>query len=228
MDKKDGILFIAGGALEFIGWGVGMISHIPEQVGYVAVGIGVIVLVIAVIRFVRYKPVYPTWQELQARGEAKRWYLEPLQNNINAVTTKYKELFKTAVDNTAKYLNDKDKKDIISSAKTIGRFFLNNPYYSELKKSSTMDELRNGYEELYSHIKDKKLKSYLKKLWICEHQAKSVQIFYETLRIHYENIPERVIRIYGRQETPIREYQNALNRVNERIDDLLGGVPDEQ
>jgi len=147
MDKKDGILFIAGGSFEFIGWGFGMITHIPEQVGYCVVAIGFIVLVIAIIRFIRYKPIYPTWQEIQARGEAKRWYLDPFKENITAITTRYQTLLNKAIENNVKYFDSISAKGVMSAATKIGKYLLNNPYYTELKNSSAMDELRNKWSE---------------------------------------------------------------------------------
>ncbi|MFC1943604.1 hypothetical protein ACFLWO_03390 [Chloroflexota bacterium] len=227
MDKKDGILLFIGAGLEAIGWGAGMIEHITPIVGYAVVGLGILVVVYAGIRYFRYKPIYPKWQELKARGDEKRYYLEPLQNTVDMTTKRCEELFKEAVNSNAKYLKDSGKEGIASAAKKIGRFLLDNPYYSELKKSDTMTELRRTYEALHSHIKDKRLKGYLIKLWKCEHQAKSVLIFYETLRMSYGDVPERLVRIYGREETPLKEYQDALDRVYQRIDELLGGVPDE-
>ncbi|MFC2018529.1 hypothetical protein ACFLU4_01055 [Chloroflexota bacterium] len=227
MDKKDGLLFIAGGAIEFVGWGVGMITHIPEQVGYVIVVLGFIILVVAIFRFIRYKPIYQTWHEIQARGDAKRGYLDPLKENLGAITEKYKGLFNEAVEKNVKYLDSISEQGIIKAAGKLGQFLLNNPYYSDLKKSRIMDKLRNNYEAIHSHIRDKRLKKCLIKLWKCEHQAKSVLIFYETLRARFGDIPERVTRMHVREETPLKEYQDALNKVYERIDELLGGVPDE-
>ena len=228
MDKKDGILFSFGAGLETIGWGFGMIpQHIPFQVGYTVVGLGFLLVCIGVIRFIRYKPIHLTWQEIQARGEAKRWYLDPLIVNIGAITEKYKELFNKAVEKHTKYLDDIKGQGIIKASSKLGRFLFNSPYYSELKKDRVMDELRNNYEQLHSHVRDKRLKKYLIKLWKCEHQAKSVLIFYETLRMRFGDIPERISRMYGREETPLKEYQDALDKVYERIDELLGGVPDE-
>lgn len=151
-----------------------------------------------------------------------------MQNNIDELIEKYATLRGRATDNTENFLINKGIKSAFSSVKALGRYFLDNPYYRTLKKSPEFDELKREYEELHSHIKDKPLKNYLKKLWDCEHQSRSILIFYDTLYAHCGNIPESVQRIYKRQRTPEKEFQEALDRVYERIDDLLGGVPDEQ
>ena len=128
MGKKDAYLFIAGTAIETIGMGLGMAGVISSSAGIGIAVIGGIVFLYAVYRVFTIKPVYPTWQELQARGEAKRWYLEPLRNSINELIAEYKEQSEKAIrfpleDYNSKYFRLKAKseegvslRDIILSA----------------------------------------------------------------------------------------------------------------
>jgi len=234
MGKRGGVLFIAGGSLELIGWGLGMIPHIPEQVGYAAVGVGFAVFVVAVVRFVRYKSEYPTWQELQARGEAKRWYLDPLKGSIEQIIKAYNMLAAKAVVFPLKEYNKKyfrietqNGKDILAKM-TASKFWLNNRYYRELKSLPELDGLKLEYQKWYSNVADKVLRQELAKWWKCEHQAKSNDIFYEIERTNFkETLTKANVQSWQRGNSK-REYENQLGKVYARIKELLDGMPDEQ
>jgi len=211
-----------------------MIPHIPEQVGYAVVGVGVVVFVAAVVRFVRYKPEYPTWQELQARGEAKRWYLDPLKGSIEQIIKAYNTLAAKAVVFPLEKYNNKyfrvkaqNNKDILAKMIT-SKFWLNNRYYGELKSSPELDGLKLEYQKWYSNVTDKVLRQELAKLWKCEHQAKSNEIFYEVERANFkETLTKANVQSWQRGNSK-REYENQLGKVYTRIKELLDGVPDEQ
>lgn len=249
MDKRDGILFIIGAGLETVGWGVGMIPDVPQQVGYAAVALGFLLVCVAGVRFVRYRPIHPKWQELKARGDAKKRYLLPLKRNIDRTIGEYKGLAREAITLPLAEYDERYYRTGLEPngeaygkmilARMIGRWFLvtvflrtcfvvNNPYYKTLKRREPVAGLRDEYDELYTHVTDKRLKGYLTRLWKCEHDATSVEIFYEIAHINFADTPQRVNLIYQQQENARRQYKEVLGEVHARIDDLLNGVPDER
>lgn len=234
MGKKEVYLFIAGTAIETTGMGLGMSGIISTQWGIGIAVLGGLIFLYAVYRFFTIKPVYPTWQELQARGEAKRWYLDPLKTSMENLIDIYGILANKAITYSLIKYNEKyfriktqDNKGIMAKL-TANRFWINNRYYKELKNSQQVENARLEYQKWFSNVTDKRLRKELDKLWKCEHQAKSNDIFYEIERVNFsETLTKEKLQSWQRDNTQ-REYKEQLNKVYTRIKELLGGVPDEQ
>ena len=251
MDRREKAAFVIGVFLEVVGMGIGVIDWIPNEVGYGMVILSIPFLIYALYTILRYKPLYTTWQEVKARGEARRYYLEPLGATIDGLINLYDEFANKACNLPLTEYDDKyyrskyDRKHKHYNRKIINRmegnsllapvtitlgwsFVSNNPYFAELKKKNTPKSLISEYIESSSHIIDKRLAKYLNNLWNSAIRYNSIKIFYE-LRI--TNLKENTLAssyINRQQELIKKEFNTVLNDVKTRIDELLGGVPDER
>lgn len=234
MGKKDAFIFVAGIAAETAGVGVGMIPNIHPFFPVFFIALGVSVLVYSIFKIWRYNPEQPTWMELKARGEAKRWYLEPLLETLQQVIDFYKSLSQQAINFPLAKYNEKyfrvDTTNIkdIKAKLVVNRYWLNNLYYKELKDAHGTDSLIRDYEKWYSEVTDKRLRFELGKLWRREHQATSNEIFFEIDKVNFpETVNKRRLQEWNKGNTK-DEFNAQLNIVKERIQQLLGGIPDER
>src|SRR3990167_56043 len=78
MDNKDKWTFGAGLGAEVSAMTINVFRW-PDWVSYSLFICGLILLGYSFYKMLTFKPAYATWEEVKARGDKKRYYLEPLK-----------------------------------------------------------------------------------------------------------------------------------------------------
>jgi hypothetical protein len=188
----------------------------------------------------------PTKTEIDALVNTRMGYLPDLQNviekkihihdelKLQACNCPFEEYGKKYFWGNKQYRDSMKKhpNDINFALQTgfwSSGFVLKNILYQDLIKADIkISGIESQYDLIFSKIKDKKLRKFIKDYWWYEFRANSLWIFMEMMKVSNVKIEltRRKLAHLG-VDAMVNMKSLALKRINTRTDELLDGAEDE-
>jgi hypothetical protein len=243
MGKREFYILVAGIGVEAVAVGVGVM--VSPSWGWAIAGFGGGIFIVFILLAVKAKTIGSP-ADILARIEHRKGYLPQLQDSIDRIILRKKELeieasktklsiyydlyIKNHHDRKYRFYRKVLPKDMTIITMLVGqKFSRNNPYLSRLEEEDEqLHMLYAQYEPLYTQNNDRILRKNIRKLWTQVQKTYSLKSMVSRLRDNGGIKSKYISRLYEVEPIEDERLYKAITKVKNRIDELLNkGVPDE-